>query len=92
MRKINLFGLSVGLEWLLLGLIVVAGVLLRIEASNHLTSISPDGVAYVYRASGILQGSDVFERRGPLFQCLLILTYMIFGVSFKSSILFPRGY
>jgi hypothetical protein len=90
MRKIKFFGLSVGLEWLLLGLIVVTGALLRIEASNHLTSISPDGITYVYHASGILQGSDVFERRGPLFQCLLILTYMIFGVSFKSSILIPQ--
>ena len=90
MRRIEFFGLSIGLEWFLLGVIVVAGVFLRIEASNHLTSISPDGVAYVYRASGILQGSDVFERRGPLFQCLLILTYMIFGVSFKSSILIPQ--
>ena len=90
MRKIKFLGRSIGLEWFLLSVIVVAGAFLRIEASNHLTSISPDGVAYVYYASGILQGSDVFERRGPLFQCLVILTYMVFGVSFNSSILIPQ--
>jgi hypothetical protein len=90
MRKIKFLGLSIGLEWFLLSVIVVAGVFLRIEASNHLTSIPPDGIAYVYRASGILQGSDEFERRGPLFQCLLVMTYLIFGVSFQSSILIPQ--
>ena len=89
MQKIKFLGQSIGLEWFLLSAIVVGGALLRIEAHTHLTAISPDGVAYVYRSSQFLQGGW-FERRGPFFQCLLLISYMIFGVSFQSSILVPQ--
>jgi hypothetical protein len=46
MRKIKFLGQSIGLEWFLLSVIVVAGIFLRIEAHKHLTAISPDGIAY----------------------------------------------
>jgi len=90
MRKIKFLGQSIGLEWFLLSVIVVTGIFLRIEAHKHLTAISPDGIAYVYGSLQVLQENGQFERRGPLFQSLLLISYMIFGVSFQSSVLIPQ--
>jgi len=90
MQKIKILGRSISIEWFLLSAIVIGGVFLRMEAHKHLTAISPDGVAYVYHSSQVLQGIGGFERRGPFFQCLLLISYMIFGVSFQSSVLIPQ--
>ena len=81
---------SISLQWILLLMIVVIGIILRVEAQNHLRVISLDGIMYIYRALSVLIGVGHFERRGPLFQLLLMISYKIFGVSFESSVLVPQ--
>jgi len=90
MRQMMLFKRSVDLEWILLFAIIIAGVFLRLEAQSHLRVISPDGVVYINRVSSVLEGQGRFERRGPFFQLLLMISYKIFGVNFESSILVPQ--
>jgi len=87
MRTIRLLGFSVKLEYVLLIMIVIGGIILRLEASNHLRVIGPDGVAYVSSTSNFLRGVGEFERRGPFYQSLLSLSYLAFGVNYESSIL-----
>ena len=90
MRKIRFLGRWVGLEWILLFVIVAVGVSLRLEAQRHLIWIEPDGVAYVDGAVKVLSGMGGFERRGPLFQLLLLMSYRIFGASYEASLLVPQ--
>ena len=90
MRKFRFFGFSVKSEYILLTLIVIGGIILRLEASNHLRVIGPDGVAYVSSSSNFLRGVGEFERRGPLYQGLLSLSYFVFGVSYESSVLISQ--
>lgn len=77
-------------EWALLSAIVATGFVLRIVAQSHLAVIGPDGMAYIYHATKILNGTFDFERRGPFFQLLLIAIFRIFGVNYTSSILIPQ--
>lgn len=90
MRRIASQDRLVNLEWVLLLGIVVVGILLRWNAQNHMRMISADGVAYVDHASRVLEGRGLFERRGPFFQFLLMISYKVFGVSFESSVLVPQ--
>lgn len=73
-------------EWILLSAIVFLGVLLRIIAQSNVLDINPDGVMYIEAASNLKNGIGSFERRGPLFQVLLILIYNIYEVNLQSSI------
>ncbi|UCE28963.1 MAG: glycosyltransferase family 39 protein [Candidatus Bathyarchaeota archaeon] len=89
-RKIKFLKWTISVEWPLLAVILVAGILLRLEAHEHLTTISPDGIAYVYGSMQVLQGIGEFERRGPLFQGLLLISHMALDVGFQSSVLIPQ--
>ena len=64
---------GINLELILLLVIVGVGFFLRMEAQSHLRVISPDGIAYIYHATKVLNGTIDFERRGPFFQLLLLL-------------------
>ncbi len=90
MQRVKILGQFVGIEWALLAAIVAGGAFLRMEAHTHLTAISSDGVAYVFHSSQVLQGLGTFERRGPLFQSLLVVIYTVSGASFESSVLIPQ--
>lgn len=90
MRKISVLGRSIGIEWILLFTIAAAGVCLRIEAQRHLVWIEPDGVAYVWGALNVHSGIRHFERRGPLFQLLLLGCYKIFGASYETTLVVPQ--
>lgn len=91
MRKFSVFDRLTNLEWVLLSLIFLFGVFLRVLAQDHLRAISPDGMAYIAHATSFLEGEGNIERRGPLFQLLLMATYKLAGqVTYESSVFVPQ--
>jgi len=87
--NINILNKKIQIEYIFLFVIVVFGTLLRLMAQTHLLVISPDGVQYIKHATMVSEGIGSFERRGPLFQALLIIIFKISNVSLQSSVFLP---
>jgi len=90
LRSITIKFRLISLDFLILSLIVSVGFVLRMLAQSHLKAITPDGIAYIFHTTKILNGTLDFERRGPFFQLLLISIFKIFGVSYASSLIIPQ--